>query len=206
MKFLKKIHEHFSNRFAVSKTKILILAMAILFSLNVSGQGMPVYDNVNFISFAKQLLEAGKQTSNIIKTMKFLKEQKENIDKVSSAVQQLKAVQSIIDNNQHLFDVMQQDLNQILNSPYIKPDEVNRVTESFNSIVENSLDDLDFIDQILSSDLLKMSDAERAEMLKEKELQSQKMVSDIQMKTKRYRDIISFRKMQDKVNNRETSY
>lgn len=188
------------------KTKILILAMAILFSLNVSGQGMPVYDNVNFISFAKQLLEAGKQTSNIIKTMKFLKEQKENIDKVSSAVQQLKAVQAIIDNNQRLFDVMQQDLNQILNSPYIKPDEVNRVTESFNSIVENSLDDLDFIDQILSSDLLKMSDAERAEMLKEKELQSKKMVSDIHMKTKRYRDIISFRKMQDKVNNRETSY
>jgi hypothetical protein len=188
------------------KTKILILATAILFSLNVSGQGMPVYDNVNFISFAKQLLEAGKQTSNIIKTMKFLKEQKENIDKVSSAVQQLKAVQAIIENNQRLFDVMQQDLNDILNSPYIKPDEVNRVTESFNSIVENSLDDLDFIDQILSSDLLKMSDAERAEMLKEKEMQSQKMVSDINMKTKRYRDIISFRKMQNKVNNRETGY
>jgi hypothetical protein len=60
--------------------------------------------------------------------------------------------------------------------------------------------------EILSSDNLKMTDAERAEVLKEKELESKEMVSNIQTKTKRYRDIISFRKMQDKVNNRETEY
>jgi hypothetical protein len=51
-----------------------------------------------------------------------------------------------------------------------------------------------------------MSDAERTEVLKKKEQESKEMVSNITIKTKRYRDIISFRKMQDKVNNRETDY
>tara|TARA_Y100001934_G_scaffold283175_1_gene400980 strand:+ start:3150 stop:3347 length:198 start_codon:yes stop_codon:yes gene_type:complete len=65
---------------------------------------------------------------------------------------------------------------------------------------------MDFIDQILSSNFLKMSDGERAKILKEKEEESQEMVSEIDIKTKRYRDIISFRQMQDKINNRETQF
>jgi hypothetical protein len=65
---------------------------------------------------------------------------------------------------------------------------------------------MDFIDEILSSDYLKMSDAERAEILKEKELESKALVSNITIKTRRYKDIISFRKMQDKINNRESEY
>ena len=83
-------------------------------------------------------------------------------------VQQLRAVQEIAQNNQRLINVMQNDLQDILNSPYIKPEEVTRVAESFDAIVQNSLDTVDFIDEILSSDYLKMSDAERAEVLKKK--------------------------------------
>lgn len=188
------------------KTKILVLAMALLFSLNIKAQGMPTYDNTNFISLVKQLIESGKQTANIIKTVKFLKTQKENIEKVNNVVKQLKAVREIGRNNQRLINVMQDDLRDILDSPYIKPDEITRVSESFTAIVENSLDTMDFIDEILSSDYLKMTDAERAEILKEKELESKEMVSNIKTKTRRYKDIISFRKMQDKVNNRETEY
>ena len=185
---------------------ILVVTMAILLPGRTAAQGMPVYDNINFISFAKQLLEAGKQTSNIIKTVKFLKTQQENIEKVSNAVKDLKAVREIIRNNERLYGVMQDDLRDILNSPYIHAHEINRVSESFKAILENSMDDLNFIEQILSSDLLKMSDAERAKILKEKELQSKAMVADVNLKTRRYRDIISFRKMQDRINNRETNY
>lgn len=188
------------------KTKILILAMALLFSFNMKAQGMPTYDNTNFISLVKQLIESGKQTAQMIKSVKFLKDAKESIEKVSSVVQQLRAVQEIGQNNQRLINVMQNDLQDILNSPYIKPDEVSRVVESFDAIVQNSLETVDFIDQVLSSDYLKMSDAERAEILKEKELESKEMVSNIKTKTRRYKDIISFRKMQDKINNRETEY
>lgn len=188
------------------KTKILILAMAVLFSLNIKAQGMPTYDNTNFISLVKQLIESGKQTANIIKTVQFLKTQKENIEKVNNVVRQLKAVREIGRNNQRLIQMMQNDLRDILDSPYIKPDEVSRVSESFTAIVQNSLDTMDFIDEILSSDYLKMTDSERAEILKEKELESKEMVSNVKTKTRRYKDIISFRKMQDKINNREINY
>tara|TARA_R110002167_G_scaffold62960_2_gene177552 strand:- start:246 stop:827 length:582 start_codon:yes stop_codon:yes gene_type:complete len=192
------------------KTKIKILVMTVALTLFMSGnaiaQGMPTYDNTNFISLVKQLIESGKQTANIIKTVKFLKTAKENIEKVNDVVRQLNAVREIGRNNQRLIDVMQDDLRDILDSPYIKPDEVSRVSESFTAIVENSLDTMDFIDEILSSDFLKMTDAERTEILKEKELESKEMVSNVKAKTTRYKDIISFRKMQDKINNRETEY
>lgn len=184
----------------------LILMVILLLPSDATAQGMPTYDNTNFISLVKQLLESGKQTAQMIKSVQFLKDAKESIEKVSSVVQQLRAVEEIALNNQRLINVMQNDLQDILNSPYIKPEEVTRVAESFNSIVQNSLDTVDFMGEILSSDNLKMSDAERAAVLKEKELESKQMVSNIQTKTRRYKDIISFRKMQDKVNNRETEY
>ncbi|MDC6367342.1 MULTISPECIES: conjugal transfer protein [Flavobacteriaceae] len=188
-----------------NKIKILVLAFAIIILLptRATGQGMPVYDNTNFISFMKSLLESGKQTAQLLKTVKFLKQQKENIDKVNSVIKQLKAVKELAKNNQRLFDIVQDDLREILNSPYIKPDEVNRVSESFNSIIENSIDGLDYIDQILSSDNLKMTDAERAEVLKDMELKSKEMVAEIEAKTKRYREIIAFREMQAVINGRK---
>ena len=194
------------------KTKIktivfgLILTTSLLLPGGATAQGMPTYDNTNFISLVKQLVESGKQTANIIKTVQFLKTQKENIEKVNNVVRQLKAVREIGRNNQRLIQMMQNDLRDILDSPYIKPDEVSRVSESFTAIVENSLDTMDFIDEILSSDYLKMTDSERAEILKEKELESKEMVSNVKTKARRYKDIISFRKMQDKINNRETNY
>ncbi|ADF54418.1 MAG: conjugal transfer protein [Zunongwangia sp.] len=189
------------------KTKILIVAIALTFMMHsrAKAQGMPVYDNTNFVSLVKQLVESGKQTAQLIKSVKFLKDAKDRIEKVSSVVRQLRAVQEIGQNNQRLINVMQNDLQDILNSPYIKPDEISRVTASFENIVQNSLETMDFIDQILSSDYLKMSDAERATILKQKEMESKEMVSAIRVKTKRYREIISFRKMQDKINNRPLS-
>jgi len=190
------------------KRELLILTLALAFILPgpATAQGMPVYDNTNFVSLVKQLLESGKQTANLLKTVNFLKDQKESLEKVNNVVRQLKAVREISRNNQRLIAVMQSDLRDILDSPYIKPEEVQRISESFTAIVANSLDTMDFIDEILSSDYLKMSDADRAEILKQKELESKEMVSNITTKTRRYRDIISFRKMQDKINNRETAY
>ncbi|QYA26720.1 conjugal transfer protein [Gramella sp. MT6] len=192
------------------KNKIFTLVLALAFTFIMPGrataQGMPVYDNTNFLSLAKSLIESAKQTSQLLKTVDFLRQQKENLEKVNNVVKQLQAVQEITKNNQRLFDLVREDLQEILNSPYIKPEEINRISESFNSIIQNSLDDLAFIDQILSSDYLKMTDAERAAILKEKEIQSKEMVSEIQLKTQRYRDIISFREMQDKINNRETGF
>ncbi len=190
--------------------KPIFLRLAIMLTLLLPGhataQGMPVYDNTNFISLAKQLIESGKQTSQLLQTVKFLKQQKENIEKVNNVIRQLKALREMTRNHQRLFDVVQQDLRDILNSPYIKSEEVDKISDSFNAIIENSLDDLEFIDHILSNDFLKMTDGERAKILKEKELESKEMVAEINKKTERYYEIIAFRKMQDRINNRETHY
>ncbi len=185
---------------------VLCFVTALTFPKNAFSQGMPVYDNTNFVSLVKSLVESAKQTANLVKTVNFLKAQKENIEKVNSVIRDLKAVREIGRNNERLITVMQNDLRAILNSPYIKPEEVTRVSESFSAVVSNSLETMAFIDEILSSDHLKMSDAERAAVLKQKEIESKEMLNDVQLKTKRYNDIISFRKMQDKMNNRETAY
>ena len=185
---------------------LLALSLSLIIRTNTVAQGMPVYDNTNFISFMKSLLESGKQTAELLKTVKFLKEQKENIDKVNSVIKQLNAVKELAKNNQRLYDMVQDDLRQILNSPYIRPEEVGRISDSFQGIIENSMMSMDYIDQVLSSDNLKMTDAERTAILKEKELQSREMVAEIEAKTRRYREIIAFREMQDKINNREINY
>jgi hypothetical protein len=190
--------------------RILTLGIALTFALlmpqGAACQGIPVYDNTNFISFMKTLLESGKQTSQLLKTVKFLKQQKENVDKVNNVIKQLNAVKELANSNQRLFDIVQDDLRDIFSSPHIRPDEVSRISDSFNGIIENSLSGMDYIEQILSSDNLRMSDAERAAILKEKELQSKEMVIEIEAKTRRYREIIAFREMQDRINNREAKY
>ncbi|MEC7784410.1 MAG: conjugal transfer protein [Bacteroidota bacterium] len=188
------------------KFSMLIIIVLLLLPGRATAQGMPVYDNTNFVSLVKTLVESAKQTTQLLKTVEFLKQQKENLEQVNSVIRQLKAVREIGNNNSRLIKVMQNELRSILSSPYIKPEEVTRITNSFNQIVDNSLETMDFIDQILSSNFLKMSDGERAKILKEKEEESQEMVSEIDIKTKRYRDIISFRQMQDKINNRETQF
>ena len=185
---------------------ILVSAILLIPNGHSMAQGMPVYDNTNFITLGKQIIEAAKQTKNLLKTVEFMKQQKERIEKVSNVIKQLKAVREIARNNERLFNMVRDDLRDILNSPFIKPEEVTRVSESFNVIIDNALEDLKFVEQVLSSDFLKMTDAERATVLKEKEMRSKEMVAEVERKTKRYRDIISFREMQDKINNRTTNF
>nr|WP_254785781.1 conjugal transfer protein [Zhouia amylolytica] len=188
------------------KTLLLALSFALLSSGQSVAQGMPVYDNTNFISLAKQLIESAKQTSQLLKTVDFLRQQKDRIEQVSSVIKQLEAVSKLIANNRKLFDMVQNDLQQILNSPYIKPQEVERVIASFNEIIDRSMQSVTYVDKILTSDYLKMSDAERAALLKDYETQSNEMVAEVAAKTRRYKEIISFRSMQDKINNRQTQY
>ncbi|WP_108246711.1 conjugal transfer protein [Muricauda brasiliensis] len=185
---------------------MLALSLTLLLPAGAACQGMPVYDNTNFISMTKSLLESAKQTAELLKTVEFLKEQKDNIVKVNNTIRQLKAVRELARNNEILFRTVQTDLRDILNSPYIKASEVEQVSLAFEQIMETAIDDLDFVNQILSSDFLKMTDAERTAILMEKKVQSQEMVAELEVKTRRYREIISFRRMQDIINNRETEY
>lgn len=185
---------------------MLALAICTLMPFQGTSQGMPVYDNTNFISLSKQLIESAKQTSQLLKTVEFLQQQKENIEKVNRVVKQLKAVKALYRNNQRLYRIIQKDLRDILNSPYIRAHEIEAISESFSDILDNSVTTLEYVKQVLSSGGLKMTDGERTAILKQKELESREMVAEIENKARRYREIISFRKMQDIVNNRITDY
>lgn len=198
-----------ANPMSIRK-KALTLVMAVTVSLllpaGAACQGMPVYDNTNFISMTKSLVESAKQTSELLKTVAFLKEQKDNIVKVNTTIKQLKAVRELVRNNERLFRTVQQDLRDILNSPYIRASEVEQISKSFEQIMDTAIDDLDFVNQVLSSDFLKMTDAERTVILMEKKETSREMVAELEVKTRRYREIISFRRMQDIINHREEKY
>ena len=80
------------------RTLVLTMTLTIFLSGHIVAQGMPVYDNTNFISFAKSLVESAKQTSQLLKTVQFLKTQKDNIEKVNNAIKQLKAVRELAKN------------------------------------------------------------------------------------------------------------
>lgn len=186
----------------------MILSALFVMAMGAKGsaQGIPVYDNVGFISLVKQIFESAKQTTEMIKTVKFLKQAKEAIDKVNDAVKQYEAVKEITSNNEALVNMVRNDLKGILNSPYIRRGEVDAVSNAFNTIIDGSLRNLEFMNQVLSNDFLKLNDGERLAILEKHRDDSKKMVADITLKNKRYKMIISFREMQDKINNRETNY
>lgn len=190
-----------------TKATMLIMGLFLLIgSYRASAQGMPVYDNTNFISLAKQLIESAKQTSQLLKTVQFLKQQKENIEKVNAVIKQLKAVRQLTQNHEKLYNRIHQDVRSLLNSPYIRPDEFDRISGSFDAMIDLSLKDLEFIDQILSSDLLRMTDTERATILLEKTKQSDLLLYQVDQQIQRYRDIISFRQMQEQLNTRSSGW
>ncbi|MGB2525761.1 conjugal transfer protein [Flagellimonas sp. SN16] len=190
----------------ITKTLIITLGLALYLHGRAAAQGMPVYDNTNFISLGKQLIESAKQTAELLKMVDELNAVREKIEKVNNAVKQYQAVRDITRNNEQLFEMVRDDLREILNSPYIHGDEVETISNTFNGVIEHSLGQLEFMDQVLSSDVLNMTDAERLEILKAQREASQGMVADIQLKKRRYDRVISFRKMQALIKERNLNY
>lgn len=188
------------------KAKIILFMFLALLSQSGQTQGMPVYDNTNFISLAKSLIESAKQTSQLIKTVEFLNEQKQRLEQVSSVIKQVRAVQEIINNNKELVSVVENDLQEILNSPFIKSEEIDRITTSFYSIIELAMQDMEFMQQLLTSNLLNMTDAERLSILETQKERSREMMAEVGLRAKRYKTIMSFREMQSKINTRETKF
>ena len=199
-----------TNKDRFFRKKFLTLLLTLIFTLLLPGrataQGMPVYDNTNFLSLGKQLIESAKQTAELLKMAEELNAVREKIEKVNNAVRQYQAVRDITKNNEELFEMVGDDLREVLNSPYIHGDEVEVITNAFNGIMEHSLNQLEFMEQVHSNDFLNMSDAERLEILEGQREASQRMLADIKLKKRRYDMVISFRKMQTLIKDRKLNY
>ena len=190
------------------KFKISIIALGFTFfsSGHIAAQGMPVYDNTNFLALGQSLIESAKQTSELLKTARFLKEQKERIEKVNAVIKQLRTVREIVENNQSLYETVRRDLRAIISSPYISPEEVDLISESFNSLMENALEDLDLMQQLLTSDMLNMDDAQRLEVLESQRMRSREVIREIGLKKQRYEILIEFRRIKEEINRRQAQY
>lgn len=180
--------------------------LLMLISKTAFAQGMPVYDNTNFIALGKSLIESAKQTSQLLKTVSYLQEQKERLEQVSSVIRQVRAVQEIVENNQELMSRIDTDLREILSSPYIRPHEVELIAGSFEAAVSLAMEDMQLMQQLLTSNLLSMSDAERLALLEVQKQRSRALLTELELRTRRYRSIISFRQFSQQVNSRETAY
>ena len=185
---------------------VWVMVLMLVLPGRATAQGMPVYDNTNFLSLGKQLIESAKQTAELLKMAEELNAVREKIEKVNNAVRQYQAVRDITKNNEELFEMVGDDLREVLNSPYIHGDEVEAITNAFNGIMEHSLNQLEFMEQVLSNDFLNMSDAERLEILEGQREASQRMLADIKLKKRRYDMVISFRKMQTLIKDRKLNY
>lgn len=185
---------------------VWVMVLMLVLPGRATAQGMPVYDNTNFLSLGKQLIESAKQTAELLKMAEELNAVREKIEKVNNAVRQYQAVRDITKNNEELFEMVGDDLREVLNSPYIHGDEVEVITNAFNGIMEHSLNQLDFMEQVLSNDFLNMTDAERLKILEDQREASQRMLVDIKLKKKRYDMVISFRKMQTLIKDRKWNY
>lgn len=185
---------------------VWVLVLMLVLPGRAMAQGMPVYDNTNFLSLGKQLIESAKQTAELLRMAEELNAVREKIEKVNNAVRQYQAVRDITKNNEELFQMVGDDLREVLNSPYIHGDEVEVITNAFNGIMEHSLNQLDFMEQVLSNDFLNMSDAERLEILEGQREASQRMLAAVKLKKRRYDMVISFRKMQTLINDRKLNY
>jgi len=65
-----------TNQMSIRKIALTMgIALSMVISLpgRATAQGMPVYDNTNFITLGKQIIESAKQTSELLKTVEFLR-------------------------------------------------------------------------------------------------------------------------------------
>lgn len=188
--------------------KKIVISSLFIFLIKGHGvaQGMPVYDNTSFITLTKGLVEAANQTAKLVKTVQFLKEQKDRIVKVANAVKTVKEVEQLIRANAQLIRKVNRSINTIINSEYISSNEVSIITDAFSGIIDASVEDVNFVQKILSSNFFKMTDAERLKIISERKKATQTLNAQIDAKISTYSDIISFREMQDKINNREVAY
>ena len=181
--------------------KKLLLSLVIVLMFNIKGhsQGMPVYDNTSFIALGQQLFAMAQQTGEVIKTVNFLKEQKERIEQVSNAINDFNTVARLIERNQDIYRMLNVDVRGLIQSPLVKDYEAERLIGRVNKLYELSLQDIQLVKKILQSNFLKMEDTERMKELRDAEKRADETVDNLKSDVKRYQNIIDMREFQKKV-------
>lgn len=177
------------------KSYLYLFMGVFLLSFRLGAQGMPVYDNTNFLTLGKQLLESGKQTSQLIQTVNFLKQQKERLEQVSGVIRDLKLIGEIIEDHKTLHGELQREFQLLQSSNLLANHELRELSKTLENIMGASLDDMDLIRQLLRNDHFKMTDKDRLDLLERRRRSMEGASASCKAQVKRYRAMIHFRKM-----------
>lgn len=176
-----------------------ILVFTMFLGLKSHGQGLPVYDNTNFIALGQQLLSMAKQTAEVIKTVNFLREQKERIEQVSNAVKDFNTVARLIKRNQQIYNILNNDLKNLISNPLVTPREAKLLYDRVERLYQITEGDIVLIQKILTSNFLKMEDTERMDKLREAEVRADQTFAQLTVEIKDYNTIVEFREFQQAV-------
>lgn len=183
------------------KKKIIISFFFLSIGYSSFGQGMPVYDNTNFIALGQQLISMAKQTAEVIKTVNFLREQKERIEQVSNAVRDFNTLARLIERNKNIYDILNNDLKKIISNPLVTPREAKVLYDRVERLYGVTQGDIILIQKILTSNFLKMEDTERVDKLREAEQRADDTFKQLTVEIKDYNTIVEFREFQQAVDN-----
>ncbi|MBL7473308.1 conjugal transfer protein [Robertkochia sediminum] len=175
------------------KTYIYLAIGVFLFSSELRAQGMPVYDNTNFLTLGKQLLESGKQTSQLIRTVQFLKQQQERLEQVNGVIRDLKLIREIIEEHKSLQLEIRRDFGLLGSSKYLAKDELRELSKTLERTMAASMDDLDMIRQLLRNDHFKMTDKDRIDLLGQRRQRMEEARAICMTQMRRYTAMIDFR-------------
>lgn len=181
------------------KKTLLTSIFTIMLSFGSFGQGMPVYDNTNFLAFGQQLLAMASQTGEIIKTVNFMADAADRIEQVNNAVRNLNTVTRLIQRNQEIYRIMNDDLRRIISNPLITPREATILYDKVERLWDITQEDVALIEQILTSNLFNMEDSERMDKIRTAERQADETFNLLTIELKDYSTIVEFREFQQAV-------
>lgn len=116
----------------------------------------------------KQLGEAYKQTTELSKTAKFLKQQYDNLNTINTFISNLSRLERMVEKQKRLINQTSDIIKDLQLSKLYTLEEVNGIHSSFTQMISGTNDVVEMLDMILKPKT-KMSDGERIILLRQME-------------------------------------
>lgn len=184
------------------RTTIIILTL-FLVSLNSKAQlpvPMPVFDVANATSLASQLAETGKVIHQVQERLRFLREQKENIERVSNAIRTVNQIARLLERQAAIGNMLTNDVRRLMGNQHITVREGIYLHDKVNRLYDITREDVRLMRNILQDNFLKMNDAKRFKRLRLAEQEANERLREIQFDVSKFDTAIAMRELQQNVN------
>ena len=146
------------------------------------------------------LVKATEQIRQLKKQTDFLEDAKNKVQKVSNKVKEFKGYKRIIERNGRVVNLVKSNIAGIVDSPDMTPQEISIIQNSYQSILNQAIDNLEFVSNIISDDYWEMTDFERITLLQKKEKEMKSLEYDAELKIGYYKRRVEHRRFVRAVN------